>query len=392
MSVLSFRKLPVLPFRKLPAQRVHRIAASVFFFIAGICFASWASRIPDIQAHLHLNDAGLGSVLFALPVGLMSSLPLSGWLVTKFGSKRMAVTGGLCYPLVLCLLGLVGHTWELVAVLFSFGLFGNLMNISINTQAVGVESMYGRSIMASFHGVWSLAGFVGASVGTLMIALHVPPVIHFAIIAVLSMLTAIAFYSSSLEKDLPHDTSRPLFVMPDKSLMNLGLIALGCMICEGSMFDWSGVYFKKEVPGGAALTTLGYVAFMCAMATGRFVGDWLATRTGVKRLLQISGIVIASGLLLAVIFPNLVAATAGFLLVGFGVSSVVPLVYGAAGRSGTMAPGIALAAVSTIGYFGFLFGPPVIGFIAQASNLRWSLTLIACLGLCTTILATRSKL
>jgi MFS family permease len=392
MSVLSFAKLPALSFSKLPVLRVHRIAASVFFFIAGICFASWASRIPDIQAHLHLNDGGLGSVLFALPVGLMTSLPLSGWLVTKFGSKRMALTGGLLYPLVLCGLGLVGHTWQLVAVLFLFGFFGNLMNISINTQAVGVESLYGRSIMASFHGVWSLAGFFGAAVGTLMIALHVPPVIHFGIITALAMTTAIVFYNSSLEKDLPHDTSRPLFVMPDKSLLNLGLIALGCMICEGSMFDWSGVYFKKVVPGGASLTTMGYVAFMCAMATGRFVGDWLATKTGVKRMLQMSGIVIASGLLLAVIFPNLVAATAGFLLVGFGVSSVVPLVYGAAGRSGTMAPGIALAAVSTIGYFGFLFGPPVIGFIAQAASLRWSLTLIACLGLCTTVLATRSKL
>jgi MFS family permease len=200
------------------------------------------------------------------------------------------------------------------------------------------------------------------------------------------------FYPSILDKDLPHDASQPLFVLPDKSLMNLGLIALCCMICEGSMFDWSVVYFRKEVTGASSLPTLGYVAFMSAMATGRFVGDWLVLKTGVKRLLQMSGVVIATGLLLAVIFPNVITATAGFLLVGFGVSSVVPLVYSAAGRSGTMAPGIALAAVSTIGYFGFLFGPPLIGFIAQASSLRWSLTLIACLGFCTTILTTRSKL
>jgi MFS family permease len=325
-------------------------------------------------------------VLFALPVGLMASLPLSGWLVTRFGSKRMLLIGAVCYPVILCLLGLVNHVWQLVTVLFFFGIFGNLLNISVNTQAVGVEAMYGRSVMASFHGVWSLAGFAGASAGTLMIADHVPPVLHFVSISALAIIAAFVFYKYCLEKDLPHDTSQPLFVMPDKSLMSLGLIALCCMICEGSMFDWSGVYFKKEVAGAALVPTLGYVAFMCAMATGRFLGDWLATKTGVKRLLQMSGAVIATGLMLAVIFPNLVTATAGFLLVGFGVSSVVPLVYSAAGRSGTM------AAVSTIGYFGFLFGPPLIGFIAQAASLRWSLTLIACLGFCTTLLSTRAKL
>jgi len=376
----------------LPAQRIHRIAASVFFFIAGICFASWASRIPDIQAHLHLNNAGLGSVLLALPVGLMASLPLSGWLVTKFGSKRMLLTGALFYPVILCCLGLVTEVWQLVTVLFFFGIFGNLLNISVNTQAVGVEALYGRSIMASFHGVWSLAGFAGALTGNLMIAVHITPLIHFMTVAALGITAALLFYTYCLENDLPHDTSQPLFVMPDKSLMNLGLIALCCMICEGSMFDWSGVYFKKEVAATGSLTILGYTAFMGAMATGRFVGDWLATRTGTRRLLQMSGIVIAAGLLLAVIFPNIVTATAGFLLVGFGVSSVVPLVYSAAGRSGTMAPGVALAAVSTIGYFGFLFGPPLIGFIAQAASLRWSLTLIACLGFCTTILSSRSKI
>lgn len=383
--------MSVLSFHLLPAHRLHRIATSVYFFLAGLCFSSWASRIPDIQARLHLNDAGLGSVLFALPVGLMISLPLSGWLVTRYGSKRMQLTGALGYPAVLCMLGLVSATWQLVGVLLLFGLISNLLNISVNTQAVGVEALYGRSIMASFHGLWSLAGFTGAAIGTGMIAAHIPPFIHYIIIAALIIVAALSFNSWSLGKDLPHDTSQPLFVMPDKPMWNLGLIALCSMICEGCMFDWSGVYFKKEVAGASALPTLGYVAFMGAMAGGRFAGDWLATRTGSKKLLQMSGVVIASGLLLAVLFPNIVTATAGFLLVGFGVSSIVPMVYSAAGRSGTMAPGVALAAVSTIGFFGFLCGPPLIGFIAQAASLRWSLTLIACLGFCTTILAGRSR-
>jgi len=153
------------------------------------------------------------------------------------------------------------------------------------------------------------------------------------------------------------------------------------------MADWSGVYFKKVVETAAAYTTLGYVAFTGTMATGRFLGDWLVTKFGVKKVLQWSGTLIAAGLLLAVLFPNIITATAGFLFVGFGVSSVVPIAYGLAGRSNTMSPGMALSAVSTIGFLGFLIGPPMIGFIAEASSLRFSFALIALLGLGTTILA-----
>ncbi|MBN9298792.1 MAG: MFS transporter [Filimonas sp.] len=375
-----------------PQHRVHRIATSVFFFVAGLCFASWASRIPDIQAKLKLSDAGLGSVLFALPVGLMASLPVSGWLVTKFGSKRILLVGGITYPLMLCCIGLTAYTWQLVIVLVFFGLASNLLNIAVNTQAVSVEAEYGRSIMASFHGVWSLAGFVGASIGSGMIVLHIIPLYHYLIVAALVIATVLLFQHKVSAHDLPHDTSQPLFVKPDKVLLQLGIIALCCMICEGSMFDWSGVYFRKEVVNVGKLSTLGYVAFMASMATGRFISDALVTRLGARRVLQVSGIVIACGLLLAIIFPYLVTATIGFLLVGFGVSSVVPVVYSVAGRSGTMAPGLALAAVSTIGYFGFLFGPPLIGFIAQAANLRWSLALIAVLGFCTTLMASKKSL
>jgi MFS family permease len=157
------------------------------------------------------------------------------------------------------------------------------------------------------------------------------------------------------------------------------------------MFDWSGVYFQKVVQAPKGLVTLGFTAFMSTMAGGRFIGDRLATRLGTKRMLQWSGIVIAAGLLLAISFPGLVVSTAGFLLVGIGVSSVVPLVYGAAGKSPNFSPGVALAAVSTIGYLGFVAGPPLIGFIAEASSLRWSFALIALLGLMTTVIASRMK-
>jgi MFS family permease len=200
---------------------------------------------------------------------------------------------------------------------------------------------------------------------------------------------------ASIKNTLPNETSeeeaKPIFVKPDRGILILGLIAFSCMVCEGAMADWSGVYFQKVVETPARFTTLGYVAFTATMALGRFVGDWLATRFGVQRMLQLSGSIITTGLLIAVIFPNLISATTGFLLVGFGVSSVVPIVYGLAGKSTTMSASTALAAVSTIGFLGFLIGPPLIGIIAQVASLRLSFALIAMLGFGTTLLAAKVK-
>ena len=371
--------------------RIYRIAVSVFFFIAGISFASWASRIPEIKNSLHLSDAAFGSVLFALPVGLMTGLPLSGYLVTRIGSRTMVIIAALLYPATLIFLGYASTVWQLVGVLYFFGLWGYLLNISMNTQAVGVEALYGRSIMASFHGLWSLAGFTGAAFGSFMVSKDLSPFIHFCIICAATVLLVIVSYKYALPKDTGN-SNQPLFAKPDSAILKLGLIAFGCMVCEGTMFDWSGVYFDKIVHAPKQLVTLGYVAFMATMAGGRFLADWLVTRFGVKRMLQVSGVIITIGLLTAVIFPYIGTATFGFLLVGVGVSSVVPMVYGVAGRSKTMSPGVALAAVSTIGFLGFLMGPPTIGFIAQAAGLRWSFTLIAILGFGTAVLATKVKI
>jgi len=379
-------------FNKAIVFRKYRIAASVFFFIEGLIFSTWASRIPAIQAKLHLSDGALGGVLFALPAGLMVSLPLSGWLVSKYGSRPMMVTGSVIYPFILLLLASSASVLQITFSLFFFGIMGNLINIAMNTQAVGVESLYGRSVMVSFHGFWSLAGFSGAVIGTFFISEGYSPLFHFSIVCSLVILLVLFSYKFTLPHDTNRHQSQKIFVKPDKKLWMLGLIAFCCLLCEGAMADWSGVYFKKIVVAPAALITLGYVAFTGTMALGRFLGDWLVTKFGVKRMLQISGTMITSGLLISVIFPYLISATAGFLLVGFGVSSVVPIVYGLAGKSTTMSAGAALAAVSSIGFLGFLIGPPVIGFIAQLISLRWSFAFIALLGFGTALLAGKLKI
>jgi MFS family permease len=372
------------------ARRTYRIAVGVLFFLQGLSFASWASRIPSIQQSLQLSESELGMVLFALPVGSMASLPFSGYIVSRFGSRTIFSVALSLYAIILVLLGVAATKWQLVGVLLCFGVAGNISNISINTQAVGVEVIYQRSVMASFHGMWSVAGFTAAAIGSYMIGNGILPYEHFLMMLCIILLTLALTYRFTLKEDL-HAGAAPqrLFIRPGKHLLNLGLITFCSMICEGAMFDWSGIYFQKVVGAQKAWIGAGYTTFMCTMATGRFVADWAATRFGLRRTLQVSGLLTACGLLIAVIFPTLLFALIGFFLVGFGVSSIVPLVYSAAGRSKVMSAGMALAAVSSVGFLGFLFGPPLIGLLAGISSLRLSFTFIAFMGICITLVASK---
>ncbi|ALI99662.1 MFS transporter [Rufibacter tibetensis] len=373
------------------SRKAHRLAVSALFFLQGLCFSSWGSRIPSIQQKLHLSEAELGGVLFSLPVGLMLSLPFTGWLTSRIGSRKVVTIALLIYSTTLVMIGMSQTTLHLVAVLFLFGFASNMANISVNTQAVGVESLYNKSIMASFHGLWSLAGFFGAAIGTVMIGADVEPLQHFFVIMAVVLAGVAVAYQYAFPKDAPAPADQPLFVMPDKSLMGLGLIAFCSLICEGAMFDWSGVYFQKVVGAEKAWIAAGYTAFMSTMAFTRFIADWLTTKLGLKRVLQLSGIFTAVGLMISVLLPNLVTAIIGFLLVGAGVSAVVPLVYGVAGKTKTMAPSMALAAVSTIGFAGFLVGPPLIGMLAGISSLRLSFATIALMGIGVALLSSRIK-
>ncbi|MCC9135423.1 MFS transporter [Pontibacter silvestris] len=370
---------------------VHRLAVGSFFFLQGLSFASWGSRIPTVQQKLGLSEAELGGVLFSLPVGLMVSLPIAGWLIAKVGSRKVVISALLVYAVTLVTIGFSQNTLQLMACLFVFGLAGNMVNISVNTQAVGVETLYSKSIMASFHGLWSLAGFIGAAIGTMMIGNEVMPSQHFLLIMGITIVGVLIGSRYVLREDISTGEDTPIFAKPDKSLLLLGLVAFCAMICEGAMFDWSGVYFKNVLQVDKSLIGAGYTAFMFTMASGRFVADWFTSRFGLKSILQLSGVLIAVGLLISVVFPHLFTAITGFLLVGAGVSSVVPLIYSAAGKSKVMSPGSALAAVSSISFLGFLLGPPVIGLVAGATSLRVSFTIIAFMGFCITILASKSK-
>lgn len=373
------------PFR---APRAYRIAISCFFFIQGLTFASWASRIPDIKNSLQLGDAALGAILLSLPIGQFFALALSGYLVTRYGSRIVLITTSVLYPATLLLIGLASLPLALIVALLLTGFFGNIYNIAVNTQAVGIEALYGRSIMASFHGLWSLAGFTGGLIGTFMIAQELSPFQHYWIINGITLLLTLVFVGSTLPRDAKTSASKPkLFVKPDNAILILGVLAFSCMICEGTMFDWTGVYFDKIVKTPKELTQLGFVAFMSTMAGGRLIADFLITRLGARRMILISGCMIFTGISILVAFPYVIPSIAGLLIAGFGVSSVVPLVYGLAGQSKTMPAGQAIAAISSLGFLGFLIAPPMIGFISQGYSLRLAFGLIALMGLAVAFLS-----
>ena len=304
-------------------KNFYRLAVGAFFFLQGLVFASWASRIPDIKQALDLNEAQLGGVLFAIPMGQMAAMALSGYLVSRFGSHRMLLLAAVLYSGTLTALGFTTGIWQLFAILVFFGMAANLHNISVNTQAVGVERLYRRSIMAAFHGLWSLAGFVGGLMGALFAGFSVSPRIHFCFV----FAVALGIMATMYRFTLPRDRKRA--VQPgrkspkgklDPYVVLLGLIAFGCMASEGTMYDWSAVYYEAIIKPSPELIRLGYISYMCTMVCGRFMADGLVTRFGVIRVLQVSGGLIAAGLLTAVLLPHVATASIGLALVGFGTA------------------------------------------------------------------------
>ncbi len=367
-----------------------RVALGLYFFAMGLCFGSWASRIPDIKAALQLSEGALGTILLMLPLGQMTMMPFSGRIAAKFGSKsilRIAIMG---YVLMLSLIGQVTASWQLAFCLYFFGMCGNLCNISVNTQGVQLEKIYGRPIFSAFHGIWSVGGFTGAATGLLMMKNGWSPAVHLPSIAGIIVIFNLLSQSFLLPKSATTTTPPKLkFRMPKGILLQLGIICFCCMSVEGCMFDWSGVYFKEIIQTEERFVSLGYAAFMITMATGRFLGDRLAERFGRKNMVMYSGMMIFSGLMLLVAFPHVVYSTIGCMVIGFGVSSIIPLLYSTAGRLKMIPSSIAIATVAGTGYFGFLMGPPMIGYIAELTGLRISFALIAMSGLLITLLIRR---
>lgn len=365
-----------------------RTAVSILFFLHGLCFSSWASRIPHIQQHLGLNDGQWGLFLFFIPVGDLCTMPISSWLVHQYGSKRFTIISLVLYASTLSLLGIVHDVAMLCVGLFLFGATSNLVNICVNTQSLLIQKCYQTSILAMFHGMWSLAGFVGAAFGMLLIALGISFKWHFFIVATIIVICSV-FLNHYLINGNNVDTNRPKSSWPNQTLFFLGILACFCFICEGTMFDWSGVYFRKVIHAPDRLVGVGYATFMSTMALGRFLSDGFINRWGPRIVLVLSGSSIAFGISLALLLPNIISSTIGFAFVGIGVASIVPIIYAEAGRSGRFSPPIAVAIVSTVGFVGFLGGPPFIGALSVWYGLEKALYMLVIAGVCIALIGSR---
>lgn len=377
-------------------QKLPRVRLSIFYFyfIMGLIFASWASRIPDIKSSLHLNDGQLGQVLFAMPLGQLMMMVVSGYLVNKFGSRIILITAMTLYAIALTFIPQANSFNLLFLVLFFFGITSNMANIAVNTQAVSLEALYKRNIMSSFHGLWSLGGLTGGILGAVFAETKFSIFTHLVIILILGVIGIIIFSRGLLAQDIKENsdakTSKKAFKL-DSAIIILGLIGFGSMFCEGTMFDWSSVYFSTIIKPDETFVRMGYIASMGAMTFGRFVADRFVNRYQASVVLRFCGILITSGLLLATVAPGLIISTFGFLLIGLGVSSIVPICYSAAGRLKTMSASIAITAVSSISFLGFMIGPPLIGLLSEITDLRIALLAASSFGILIIILSYQYK-
>lgn len=361
------------------------------FFACGIAFASWASRIPEIKEKLELNDAQLGNVLLFMTMGSICALPLAGIIINKVGSRKVVVLACTFYFLTMPFLGFCNTALGLSITLFCFGFGADLLNISMNVQAVTVEKAQNRAIMSVIHGVFSVGFFVGATLGGFCYKWNISPLLHLSIIGSVVILIALVSYRFLMIQDYKSNEDAPLFALPDKALVLLSIICFCGMMGEGAMADWSVIYYKQYMTNTAGFVTAAFTCFSVCMLIGRFLGDIAVAKFGLKNVLMANSALFALGMFLAVFWPNPLIIFVSFGIVGLGLSTMVPLIYAQAGNTKTMSPGVALSAISTVGIAGFLIGPVLIGHVSQASNLRQALATLVGLGLVSLFLSSKIK-
>lgn len=362
-----------------PSIRAARLATAAVFFLCGVAAANWLVRIPAIKSELGAGAGALGLALLGTPIGSLVAMPLTGWLVARLGSRSvtLAMAVGLCFALPLP--ALAPGLLVLPLALFVLGGFLGALDVAMNAQAATVEHWYGRPIMSSFHAAYSIGGMVGAALGGAAAGACLSPMVHLSTIAAV-LLVASALACRWL---LPRDADRAFrgagFAWPGRALAGLGFLAFGVLLAEGAMADWSAVYLHEIVGADPGWAAAGFALFSLAMAGGRLVGDVLAARWPAASLVQSGGLLAAAGLSLALLLPKTLVVLIGFAAVGAGLSFVFPLVLSAGARLPGLSPSVAIAAIATAGYLGFLIGPPVIGLGAEVTSLRVSLGFVALL-------------
>ena len=379
--------------RRQTTQRTAWFAIAAVFFVNGVTLASWISRIPTLTERLDLGPGQVGLALMALAAGALVAFPITGRLVDTRSSAFTVLFFALVMLVSLPVVGVAPHLLGLIVALFVLGFGNGGMDVSMNAQGIQVERFAGRSIINSLHGCFSLGAFTGAAIGAGVAQLEVPPLVHFVAVSVLG-LAALWWIQRWLIPDAKDSRQRDAaaaFALPPRSLWLLGALALCTLVSEGAMADWSGLYLRDVLETSSGVAALGFAAFSMAMLVGRFTGDALVRRFGAPRLVRAGGVLAALGLGIALLINQPISMLLGFAAVGLGLSTVYPLVFSAAGNHPTVSAGHAVASVATVGYSGFLAGPPILGWLAELTSLQAMMWLIVLLAALTAVLASATR-
>lgn len=359
----------------------NRLAVNFYFLVNGFIYANWVSRLPRLQEVYAMDNGVTGMVLLTYAIGALVAMPFTGWLIVKNGSQKTTIIASFLFCLMIPFFALMGTIPLLTGLLFLTGMFTGVMDVAMNAQAVLVEERYKRPIMSSFHAVFSGGMMIGAGVGALFTKWETSLIQHFGIITVLGVLFAL-WSSFNLIKDAPAPNESKednAFQMPSKALWGIGIIALCCMLGEGAMADWSTIYMKNIAMADPGLAPIGLGAFSAAMMIGRIFGDRGRSIVGDGKLMILNSLLALLGIILLIVFPTPIIVIIGLFLVGLGLSVIVPIAYSTAGSAEGLAPGVGISMVTTIGYAGFLFGPPIIGFLADWQTLRFAMSFVVLL-------------
>ena len=372
-----------VPNQGLPARaqvKWPKWALAVLFLADGAGFGTWAAHVPVFKQFLHIENGSLTLVLISVIVGALITMPVTGQLIARYGSRSVIHVTAISYVLMIAFLAQVSSFLLLVIVAGLFGAAKGAFDISVNAQAMAVEKHYKQSSMSFFQGCWSAGGLLGAGAASMMLQ-HQGTIradLSFAAgLLGLSSILALPFLVDETERSRANSK----FVWPNAALFRIAVIGAFGLLAEGAIADWASVYLHSNVGVALPLAAAGYAGYAIAMAAARFSGDWLARHISGKNILHGSGLLIAAGLGCTLLSHSWWPAVIGLMLAGIGVANIVPVIWGVAGRDTRMGAGPAISATATIGYFGFLTGPPIIGSLAVLIGLRQAMGVIVLAGI-----------
>ncbi len=355
-----------------------RIALMAIFFVNGFQQANLISRVPRLMELFSMDNKTVGIALFGVALGAIIAMPVCGWLAAKFGQKFMSLISFVGYSALFPIVRQVPDARWVVVIFFLLGVSSGMVNVCINALAIGLERQFGKPIMASFHALFSVGMFAGAGAGSFFIKTDFTIFAHLLIVSGFSLVVSMQAHSRLAEPGLSGE-GRPLLRLPNFSILTLGLIIFCGVIGESAMSEWSTNYMVNVAGASHALAPFGLSAFAFAMALGRIFGDRARMKLKDGTLMMICSALAFCGVAISVIFTDASMVMIGFFLVGIGVSIVLPLAYSLACTVSNTPPPVAIAMAATVGYSAFLFGPPLIGYLADWYSLRLSLAIVGLL-------------